>query len=117
MVVGGYGQLGGLFCRLFELSGYQVRKLGSRDWDRADELLSDAGMVVVSVPINMTEQVIAKLDNLPDDCILADLTSVKSGPLQAMLAVHRGPVVGLHPMFWPGYCQSGKAGRCLLRRP
>lgn len=101
VVVGGHGQLGGLFCRLFELSGYQVRKLGSDEWDQADEMLADAGMVVVSVPINVTEQVIAKLGNLPADCILADLTSVKSGPLQAMLEVHKGPVIGLHPMFGP----------------
>lgn len=99
---------GAFFCRLFELSGYEVRKLGSQDWERADELLSDAGMVVVSVPINLTEAVIAKLGHLPEDCILADLTSVKSGPLQAMLEVHNGPVVGLHPMFGPDIASLAK---------
>jgi chorismate mutase/prephenate dehydrogenase len=26
---------------------------------------------------------------------------VKNGPLQAMLAAHQGPVLGLHPMFGP----------------
>ncbi|HIF9498782.1 bifunctional chorismate mutase/prephenate dehydrogenase [Photobacterium damselae] len=108
VVVGGYGQLGGLFCRLFELSGYQVRKLGSQDWDRADELLSDAGMVVVTVPINLTVDVISKLNTLPDDCILADLTSIKSEPLQAMLEVHSGPVLGLHPMFGPDISSLAK---------
>ncbi|MGF1878816.1 bifunctional chorismate mutase/prephenate dehydrogenase [Photobacterium frigidiphilum] len=108
VVVGGHGQLGGLFCRLFELSGYKVRQLGSQDWDRADEILADAGMVVVSVPINITEQIIGKLSNLPDDCILADLTSIKSGPLQAMLEVHNGPVIGLHPMFGPDISSLAK---------
>ncbi|HIF9387733.1 TPA: bifunctional chorismate mutase/prephenate dehydrogenase [Photobacterium damselae] len=108
VVVGGYGQLGGLFCRLFELSGYQVCKLGSQDWDRADELLSDAGMVVVTVPINLTVDVISKLNALPDDCILADLTSIKSEPLQAMLEVHSGPVLGLHPMFGPDISSLAK---------
>ncbi|ENX3948336.1 bifunctional chorismate mutase/prephenate dehydrogenase [Photobacterium damselae] len=108
VVVGGYGQLGGLFCRLFELSGYQVRKLGSQDWERADELLSDAGMVVVTVPINLTVDVISKLNALPDDCILADLTSIKSEPLQAMLEVHSGPVLGLHPMFGPDISSLAK---------
>lgn len=108
VVVGGYGQLGGLFCRLFELSGYQVRKLGSQDWYRADELLSDAGMVVVTVPINLTVDVISKLNALPDDCILADLTSIKSEPLQAMLEVHSGPVLGLHPMFGPDISSLAK---------
>ena len=108
VVVGGYGQLGSLFCRLFSLSGYEVRKLGSQDWDRADEILADAGMVVVSVPINQTEDIIRRLSNLPEDCILADLTSVKSGPLQAMLEVHNGPVVGLHPMFGPDIASLAK---------
>ena len=108
VVVGGYGQLGSLFCRLFSLSGYEVRKLGSQDWDRADEILADAGMVVVSVPINQTEDIIRRLSNLPEDCILADLTSVKSGPLQAMLEVHNGPVVWLHPMFGPDIASLAK---------
>ncbi|EKO3374093.1 bifunctional chorismate mutase/prephenate dehydrogenase [Vibrio fluvialis] len=101
VIIGGNGQLGGLFGRMFRLSGYQVKILGSKDWDRADEMLSDAGLVVVTVPIHLTLGVIEKLANLPEDCILCDLTSIKSKPLQAMLNVHKGPVVGLHPMFGP----------------
>ncbi len=101
VIVGGAGQLGRLFSRMFTLSGYQVKLLGSKDWDRADEILKDAGLVVVTVPIHLTEGVIDKLSNLPEDCILCDLTSVKSKPLSKMLEVHSGPVVGLHPMFGP----------------
>jgi chorismate mutase/prephenate dehydrogenase len=101
VIVGGKGQLGGLFARMFTLSGYTVRILGSQDWDRAEELLSDAGLVVVTVPINKTVDIIARLTNLPQDCILCDLTSVKAAPLKAMLQAHSGPVVGLHPMFGP----------------
>tara|TARA_Y100001956_G_C4129236_1_gene192448 strand:+ start:9000 stop:10127 length:1128 start_codon:yes stop_codon:yes gene_type:complete len=101
VIVGGNGQLGGLFGRMFSLSGYDVKVLGSKDWDHADELLENAGMVVVTVPIHLTEGVIEKLGNLPKDCILCDLTSIKSKPLQAMMNVHQGPVVGLHPMFGP----------------
>ncbi|MEZ9566450.1 bifunctional chorismate mutase/prephenate dehydrogenase [Vibrio artabrorum] len=101
VIVGGNGQLGGLFGRMFKLSGYQVKILGSQDWDRADEILESAGLVVVTVPIHLTEGVIAKLGNLPSDCILCDLTSIKSKPLQAMMNIHQGPVVGLHPMFGP----------------
>ncbi|MDC5850994.1 bifunctional chorismate mutase/prephenate dehydrogenase [Vibrio europaeus] len=101
VIVGGNGQLGGLFGRMFTLSGYDVKVLGSKDWPRADELLENAGMVVVTVPIHLTEGVIEKLGKLPEDCILCDLTSIKSRPLQAMLNVHKGPVVGLHPMFGP----------------
>ncbi|UUM30117.1 bifunctional chorismate mutase/prephenate dehydrogenase [Vibrio japonicus] len=101
VIVGGNGQLGGLFGRMFQLSGYQVKVLGSQDWERADEILNDAGLVVVTVPIHLTEGVIEKLGNLPEDCILCDLTSIKSKPLQSMMNVHKGPVVGLHPMFGP----------------
>jgi chorismate mutase / prephenate dehydrogenase len=101
VIVGGNGQLGGLFGRMFKLSGYEVKILGSQDWDKADEILDNAGLVVVTVPIHLTEGVIAKLGNLPSDCILCDLTSIKSKPLQAMMNIHQGPVVGLHPMFGP----------------
>ncbi|QCT22466.1 bifunctional chorismate mutase/prephenate dehydrogenase [Jejubacter calystegiae] len=100
-IVGGGGQMGQLFAKMLTLSGYQVRILEQEDWPRAGELLQDAGMVIVSVPIHLTEAVIARLPVLPRDCILVDLASVKNAPLQAMLAAHSGPVLGLHPMFGP----------------
>lgn len=100
VIVGG-GQMGRLFEKMLTLSGYQVRILEQQDWPRARDIVADAGMVIVSVPIHVTEQVIAQLPPLPSDCILVDLASVKSGPLQAMLAAHGGPVLGLHPMFGP----------------
>lgn len=101
VLIGGKGQLGSLFARMFRLSGYNVEIIERDDWDNADPILSRAGLVIVTVPIHLTESVIAKLSGLPDDCILADFTSVKTKPLQAMLNIHKGPVVGLHPMFGP----------------
>jgi chorismate mutase/prephenate dehydrogenase len=101
VIVGGNGQMGQLFAKMLTLSGYQVRILEKDDWAQAQDIVADAGMVIVSVPIHITEQVIAELPPLPDDCILIDLASVKSGPLQAMLTAHKGPVLGLHPMFGP----------------
>lgn len=102
VIVGGGGQMGRLFEKMLTLSGYQVRILEQHDWDRAADIVADAGMVIVSVPIHVTEkQVIGKLPPLLKDCILVDLASVKNGPLQAMLAAHDGPVLGLHPMFGP----------------
>ncbi|MFY2509602.1 bifunctional chorismate mutase/prephenate dehydrogenase [Vibrio pectenicida] len=100
-IVGGYGKLGRLFGRMFKLSGYQVEVIDRDDWQQADEILSKAGLVMVTVPIDHTLEVIRKLGNLPPSCILCDLTSIKASPLQAMLDVHSGPVVGLHPMFGP----------------
>lgn len=101
VVVGGAGRMGRLWGRMLTLSGYEVRSLDVDDWDRADELVDGAGMVLVSVPIHDTVPVIEALPALSPDCLLADLTSTKQGPVEAMLRVHPGPVLGMHPMFGP----------------
>ncbi|WP_026957674.1 bifunctional chorismate mutase/prephenate dehydrogenase [Aliagarivorans taiwanensis] len=101
VVIGGHGALGKVFVNMFQLSGYNVKVMGRNDWERADEFFAGAGLVVVSVPIKTTEQIIRQLSKLPEDCVLCDLTSVKARPLKAMLDTHKGPVVGLHPMFGP----------------
>lgn len=103
VVIGGAGALGRVFVSLFERSDYTVTIVEKDDWEKgsAEKVLHDAALVVVSVPINLTEAVISQLTMLPKDCVLADITSVKAKPLEAMLAVHQGPVVGLHPMFGP----------------
>lgn len=101
VIVGGSGKMGKLFSRLLTLSGYDVRVLEAGGWDHAEEILADAGMVIVSVPIHLTEEIIRRLPPLPEQCILVDLASIKHKPLNAMLDVHQGPVLGLHPMFGP----------------
>ncbi len=101
VVVGGSGALGSKFVTMFEKSGYQVDVLEQQDWQDATVKLEGAGLVLVAVPIRVTAAVIANLESLPADCVLADITSVKEIPLQAMMEVHSGPVVGLHPMFGP----------------
>ncbi|MGI3016515.1 bifunctional chorismate mutase/prephenate dehydrogenase [Shewanella algae] len=102
VIIGGRGQLGTLFAQMLTLSGYPVHLLDKDDWDNADAILDGVGLVLVTVPIAITCELIrSRLQRLPKDCILADLTSIKSEPLQAMLEAHSGPVVGLHPMFGP----------------
>lgn len=101
VIVGGAGALGSVFRRLFEQSQYQVTVLEKDGWQRAEEILSDADVVIIAVPINITCDVISQLPRLKRDCILADVTSIKSAPLGAMMAAHTGPVLGLHPMFGP----------------
>ena len=103
VVIGGAGALGKVFVGLFERSGYQVTVVEQEDWQSGDaqQTLSQAALVIVAVPINVTEHVIAQLTMLPEDCILSDITSIKDKPLKAMLEAHQGPVVGLHPMFGP----------------
>ncbi len=101
VVVGGSGQLGSIFVDLFLRSGYQVAILEQQDWSTSETILADASLVIVAVPIRLTAMVIQQLNNLPTDCVLADVTSVKEAPLYEMMKVHQGPVVGLHPMFGP----------------
>ena len=103
VVIGGRGALGRLFVQLFERSGYRVEVVEKEDWEdqTAHQRLASAGLVIVAVPIKLTEAVIAQLTMLPTTCILADITSVKVSPLAEMLKIHKGPVVGLHPMFGP----------------
>ncbi len=72
-----------------------------QDWSTSETILADASLVIVAVPIRLTAMVIQQLNNLPTDCVLADVTSVKEAPLYEMMKVHQGPVVGLHPMFGP----------------
>ncbi|CAB0150372.1 T-protein [Pseudidiomarina piscicola] len=101
VVVGGEGALGGLFVERFREAGAAVHSLDKDDWALAEDYCNEADLVLISVPIAATEAVIAKLPRLPEHCILADVTSVKQQPVAAMLQQHRGPVVGLHPMFGP----------------
>lgn len=101
VVVGGHGALGRRFVSLFQRSGFTVSILEDKDWPQASQICADAALVLIAVPIAVTEQVIAQLPPLPQDCILADITSIKAGPLAAMLQQHAGPVLGLHPMFGP----------------
>ena len=102
VVVGGRGKLGSLFVRYLTNSGYPVTILDQDDWQQAEAILAGADMVLVSVPITVTEQVIEQLQPyLRPEMLLADLTSVKTAPVKKMLACHQGAVVGLHPMFGP----------------
>lgn len=101
VIVGGAGQMGSLFGRMLTLSGYDVRSLDKHDWDNAAQILDGAGLVLISVPIHDTVAVIEALPTLGPETLLADLTSIKQAPLEAMLAAHPGPVLGLHPMFGP----------------
>jgi len=105
-LVGGQGQIGQRFYHWWHDLGHEVRILDREDWPRATTLLADTDAVVISVPINITVAVIGGLGGLlPENAVLADFTSIKAQPVKAMLSVHGGPVVGLHPMFGPTIAQ------------
>lgn len=120
LIVGGRGKLGGLFARYLSASGYSVSVMSSRDWDHPEQIITGVDVVIVCVPIVKTLEIIERLKPyLTENMLLADLTSVKSQPLAKMLEVHRGAVVGLHPMFGPDIANMAKqvVVRCDGRYP
>jgi chorismate mutase/prephenate dehydrogenase len=63
---------------------------------------AEADVVVIGVPIDVTEKVIVEVGpHVREDALLMDITSVKEAPVAAMLASTRASVVGTHPMFGP----------------
>lgn len=102
LILGGEGGMGKQYATLFASSGHEVRILDKNDWDRALELFNGVDLVIVSVPINITVDIIKKAAQfMPNNVVLADFTSNKSEPLATMLEEHAGPVIGLHPMHGP----------------
>lgn len=110
-IVGGKGQMGQLFAKLLQDISHHVQALDQDDWPRAKSLLANADLVLIAVPIHQTVKIIEKLKPyLHPDLILADLTSIQVKPLEAMLEVHVGPVLGLHPMFGPSISSTYNQG-------
>ena len=109
-IIGGYGAMGQcLKFFLAQLSHYEVTLFGENDWGQAKSLLSNQDIVIISVPIALTDEIIEKTANhIAPSTILADLTSIKSAPLTKMLNTHAGAVVGLHPIFGPTVTDSNK---------
>ncbi len=102
LLVGGRGKMGRFFDRWFSEAGYHTRVLDQNDWPQAQTLCAGIDLALVCVPIARTVDVIHRLGPfLPPACLLADITSLKHPPLEAMLAAHSGPVLGLHPLFGP----------------
>jgi chorismate mutase / prephenate dehydrogenase len=102
LLVGGAGAMGLYMQRWFREAGYEIRILDCEDWNEAAALCEGIALALLSVPIDQTAAVACRLAPfLPPDCLLGDVTSLKAGPLEAMLSAHPGPVVGLHPLFGP----------------
>jgi len=102
LLIGGLGSMGQYFHQWFANAGYRVRVLDHKDWPDVDRLCQGIELAIISVPIEVTVSVAKRIGpHLPKDCVLADITSIKEIPLNAMLKAHQGPVIGLHPLFGP----------------
>lgn len=101
-IIGGKGGMGRCMARLFEDLGHAVL-VADLDTDLSSaEAAALADVVVISVPIEVTEEVIREVGpKVREDALLMDVTSVKEAPLRAMLESSRASVIGTHPMFGP----------------
>lgn len=100
-IIGGRGQLGAWCGALFQKRGASilVADFGSELSNR--DVASRADVVVVSVPIGVTESVIEEIvDVLTPRQLLVDLTSVKT-PFVPRMERGKSEVLSIHPMFAP----------------
>lgn len=114
-IIGGTGKMGKFFRGVFERAGWRVLVSGRSTPLNPGDLAARCDIVMVSVPIRETVNVIeAVAPFLTERQILCDLTSLKTGPVKAMLA-SRAQVIGLHPMFGPSV--PGLAGQTIVATP
>lgn len=101
-VIGGAGGMGGWMARLFGDLGHAVM-IADLETDLRPEAAAEvADVVVISVPIDVTESVIRDLaPRVREDALLMDVTSIKAAPMAAMLESSSASVVGTHPLFGP----------------
>lgn len=81
-----------------------------RGWNYGEntEIVEDADMVIVAVPIAVTVDVIEEIGpHVPDDALLCDITSVKRKPVEAMKN-YSDQVLGMHPMYAPSNSIEGQ---------
>jgi len=72
------------------------------------EIVEDADIVIVAVPISITIETIHEIgDKVPEDAIFCDITSVKKNPVEAM-SRYSDEVLGIHPMYAPSNSISGQ---------
>jgi prephenate dehydrogenase len=101
-IIGGTGGIGKWFARFFKNAGWEVHVSGRTSGMDLPTLAGSCPVVVVSVPIKATCEVIKEVGPfVPEESLLMDLTSLKEEPVKAMLASSKSEVIGLHPLFGP----------------
>jgi prephenate dehydrogenase len=102
-IIGGFGGMGRIFADLFRGDGYRVLVSGRKRGPDIPEMAEQCPVVIASVPIDITVEIISQIGPLmKKDALLMDLTSLKTEPVKAMLRSSPAEVIGLHPLFGPG---------------
>lgn len=119
-IVGGTGQFGQHLASKLEkenqiaISGKNVedaeRISENNGWEYGTnkEIVGEADIVIVAVPIAITVEVIHQIGTeISDDTLLCDITSVKKKPVEAM-SNYSDEVLGMHPMYAPSNSIEGQ---------
>ncbi|MCA9583147.1 MAG: prephenate dehydrogenase/arogenate dehydrogenase family protein, partial [Myxococcales bacterium] len=102
-VLGGLGGMGRCMAQLFGDLGHAVMVTDVSTELGNVEAAKAADVVIVSVPIERTVDVIREVGpHVRPEALLMDVTSIKQEPMAAMMAHTKASVVGTHPMFGPG---------------
>ncbi len=102
LIVGAKGAMGSLYSRIIKQTGHHVYEIDKHNWHELEDVAPRLDLAIVAVPINVTVDVVERLaPKLKSETILADFTSNKMDPINAMAEAHDGPVLGLHPMHGP----------------
>ena len=102
-IIGGTGKMGAWFEKFFSKEGYHVQVAGRATSLSIKDCARSSDIVIVSVPIGQTVPVIREVGPLvKEHGLLMDFTSIKNGPVEAMLKYSTSAVIGLHPMFGAG---------------
>lgn len=114
-IIGGTGGMGSLFASVFSGAGYEVLVSGRSTEVSNKDIAESCDIVMVSVPIRATVEVIRDIAPLmgPEQ-VLCDLTSVKKLPVDEMLK-SKASVIGFHPMFGPNL--PGIRGQNIVATP
>lgn len=102
-ILGGKGGMGQSMARLFGDLGHAVMIADVDTSLTPARAAATADVVIVSVPIRVTEELVREIGpHVRPDALLMDVTSIKEGPLRAMMESTEASVLGTHPMFGPG---------------
>ncbi|WP_408999278.1 prephenate dehydrogenase/arogenate dehydrogenase family protein [Syntrophus buswellii] len=101
-IIGGKGDMGRWFEKFFKSLGYSVLIAGRNEGTILAEMGERCSVVIVSVPVGVTTEVIEQIGPLmAKDALLMDITSLKAEPVKDMLRCAECDVIGCHPLFGP----------------
>lgn len=94
--------MGRWFADLLQKEAFVVHVWGRKSPMTINDLVDLCNVIVVSVPISVTAEMIKQIGPLlTPDKLLMDLTSLKKNPVELMLDYSSAEVVGCHPLFGP----------------